>query len=442
MLRLCDNKTLDPNDDELSQRRGGQVALGPRNNPIIQKIAELITNTYGYTIWYFDTPSDIKTAVKANDYGGIDPATGRKKAICVGVMFSNMDQVNAQYSYSLHYNLSGPASADDIRDSIDDQIIPYQEEDDADRDQISSGLPLLINFIDELILQDATANTNAKLESLILRVPTPGYKKSNLFTNTNGQLSIYILFPLCVIYLRLVYKILFEKEYRIQQNLRNMGMNMYSHYFSWVLFYMTILFVISIIWTLIVWGIVFRNISIFIVWSLFFLPGLFFICLGFFITSFFQRAKPGVLAALLIFFFFYFGVVGLIVTDEPSQNFLLLISLSPLGALERIGYILLLLQSNYTDFNLGMVNDLVANYRLSIFFASCLGNSLLWLLLALWIDQVWPGETGVARHPCFCFGCRTKGEKVHQKYKLQQKVTIQKKFTLFAVLNFFHFFTF
>ena len=427
-FRRCDNYSLDPNDESL--KRGGKVALGPKSHPIVEKLAELVTESFGYNVWYFNNVSELEATVKSENYGGIDPKTGRKKAVCLGVIFNQTDHTTAQYKYSFHYNLSSTPLYDDVRDIIDAQIIPYQDEDDIDYAQISSGLPLLINFIDQLILQEATSNKKARIKASIMRVPTPAYKRSDIFKNLSGQMGIFVSFPSCLLYLRFVYKILFEKEHGIQENLLNMGMSIYSYYFSWIMFYVTIAFLQAVIWSLLLTSLVFVNIYPFVVFSLYFFYSLFYICLGFFISSFFKNAKQGVLFALMILFVFFFGVVALVANESPSESFLIFVSISPMAALDRAAVILLLIQSNFKDFSFLMISQKIANYRFYYYYVSCGAHSVLWVLLGMWTDQIWPSEVGVVKHPLFCLGFKKKKKRNHTSNPTSTLVSSWLKFKI------------
>ena len=395
---------LSPNDETL--KRGGKVALGPKSNPIIQMLSEMIQESFGYHIWYFNNTSELNKAARETDYGGIDPKTGRKKAICLGVIFDEANKTSAQYNYRLFYNLSSTPAHGDFKDITGGEIIPYQEEDILDRSEISSGLPLLINFIDQLILQEATSQKEARLNASILKVPTPAYKQSKLFRNLSFNRSIFVSFPACVIYLRLVYKILFEKEKGIQQNLSNMGMNIHSYYLSWILFYTTIAFFQSIIWTFILRLLVFIDVSWLVIFSLYFLYCFFYICLGFFVTTFFQNAKEGVIWALMILFIFFFGLVALTVNKSPSESFLIGVSISPMAALDRAIYIVLMTQSNFKEFSFWMIFDKIGKYKLYYYYVSTLSHSFAWILLSFWVNQVWGSGRGAVKHPLFCLGCK------------------------------------
>ena len=142
-----------------------------------------------------------------------------------------------------------------------------------------------------------------------------------------------IMFPLIVVFLRFTYLLLFEKEQKIAQNLRNMGMSMYLFYFSWWLFYVIVVFIYSIIFVILAWRPVLPDSSIILFFMLYFLTGVFFLCLAVFISSFFSTAKPGVLAAIIAYFIL-FGVSvarGAISGATISTN--TWFSLSPLAGL-------------------------------------------------------------------------------------------------------------
>ena len=134
------------------------------------------------------------------------------------------------------------------------------------------------------------------------RTPTDSYKTNNLVELLSGNVALFAMFPLVVIYLRFIYSILYEKENKITANLRNMGMSMWSHYISWVVWYNIVLVVTGILWTALVWPFTFRNVNPLFVFSIYYLHGSCFIALAVFVHSFFTKAKPGVLLALVLFF--------------------------------------------------------------------------------------------------------------------------------------------
>jgi len=108
--------------------------------------------------------------------------------------------------------------------------------------------------------------------------------------------------PLIVVFLRMSSSILTEKENKIREGMKIMGMQDASFYLSWVSWYMIIYTIVSILITIILIASVYKNsnfILIFI-WYWFFCMTL--IAQSLFITAFFTNAKLGNIVAMVMSF--------------------------------------------------------------------------------------------------------------------------------------------
>jgi hypothetical protein len=79
-------------------------------------------------------------------------------------------------------------------------------------------------------------------------------------------------------------------------------MSMFKFYMSWYLFYTILIATYSLLWTIMLKWVLVPDGDFILFYCLYFLTGMFFISLALFITSFFSRAKPGVLCAIIAFF--------------------------------------------------------------------------------------------------------------------------------------------
>ena len=153
---------------------------------------------------------------------------GLKRQICFGITF---DETSSQkWTYNFHYNLTGRPDYRDLYgfDDQEDRVAPFQiEAPDILKRNIRGGMYYLINFIDTEILRYETGTNTAEINTRMVKAPTPEYKTSTVYDNISGNMHNLIVFPLVVLFLRFIYNILFEKENKIAQNLRNMGMSMY-----------------------------------------------------------------------------------------------------------------------------------------------------------------------------------------------------------------------
>jgi ATP-binding cassette, subfamily A (ABC1), member 3 len=76
-----------------------------------------------------------------------------------------------------------------------------------------------------------------------------------------GNFAPYVVFPLIIIFLRMTYGLLTEKEKKIKEGMKIMGMKDSSFYFSWVIWYFGIYFITSVLVSLILKATAFANSS-------------------------------------------------------------------------------------------------------------------------------------------------------------------------------------
>jgi ATP-binding cassette, subfamily A (ABC1), member 3 len=80
-----------------------------------------------------------------------------------------------------------------------------------------------------------------------------------LATTLKGNFAPYVVLPLIIVYLRMTYGLLTEKEKKIKEGMKIMGMKDSSFYFSWVIWYLGIYFITSFLVSLILKATVFSQ---------------------------------------------------------------------------------------------------------------------------------------------------------------------------------------
>ena len=396
-------------------RDGGYVALA--SVPAAMKPSfERFFVQVGFKYKYFESLASLEEDIMRDDYGK-SVKDGVVDAICFGVSFESTDL--GKWAYNLHFNVSGNPAKTDLLDTNFKQQVDFKEEELPDGNTrgaydryLTSGALLMQNLIDNLILQTDSGVPTAKIQSRHIPVPTRGYKDNGLFDATNGgAVDIYVIFPLLVVYLGLIYHMLKEKERKITENMRNMGMQLLPHYLAWYTFYFAVLVMVSLIWSAITCLTFFTNSSFVIVFLLIFMPGLVLLGLAFVICSFFVTAKPGVLFGIVSFFVLYACSIGKQTVDVPTEKILNLFALSPFTGVAMAGANITLLETvNDFGFQFSNFNQLIQFFRFSSFFAICLVEAALFFLLGIYLDQVWPTEIGIKKHPLFCFGLKSRSE--------------------------------
>lgn len=375
--------------------------MSPESNPIIQKLKTLFVDGLSYKVVMFQDSDEILDYVRDTSYGGLSD-DGVVDQVCFGVTFN--ETVSDKWAYNFMFNSSGNPSRHDIKTFDDSQIEDFEYEAVGDwKKQVSSGLLYLTNFIDNEILKIASGDNNALINAKITHMPIPEYSKSTLYSYSNsGDISTFLIFSILMVYLGFVYNVLNEKEHRIAQNLRNMGMSMTSYYLSWILFYVTLLFCLSIIWLAIIKIPFFPDANFILVWFLFFMCGLSFLGFGMFIIAFFEKAKAGTLCAIVMFFVLYAGSITMTSMDTRSVSQNTRFALSPIAGLTKAGAIVTLVQTYNQPFTFALWNTEILYFKCSSFFWICLFEFLILTALGIYLDQILPKQTSVRKHPLFC----------------------------------------
>jgi len=117
-------------------------------------------------------------------------------------------------------------------------------------------------------------------------------------TNNLNNLNKPVL-PLIVVFLRMSSSILTEKENKIREGMKIMGMQDASFYLSWISWYMIIYTIVSILVTLILIGSVYKNSNFLLIFIWHWLFSMTLIAQSLFITAFFTNAKLGNIVSMV-----------------------------------------------------------------------------------------------------------------------------------------------
>lgn len=103
------------------------------------------------------------------------------------------------------------------------------------------------SWLDNIIFQLETNNTSNEIEPSLASVKTPSYKRDNIALYLQGQTNNFLVLPLILPFLRMIYRLLYEKEKKIREGMKMMGMTNASFYTSWSITYIVIYTVICLI---------------------------------------------------------------------------------------------------------------------------------------------------------------------------------------------------
>uniref|UniRef100_A0A8I4A120 ATP binding cassette subfamily A member 5 n=1 Tax=Callithrix jacchus TaxID=9483 RepID=A0A8I4A120_CALJA len=260
----------------------------------------------------------------------------------------------------------------------------------------SSGFTVLQASIDAAIIQLKT-NVSLWKELESTKAVIMGETAAvEIDTFPRGVILIYLVIAFSPFGYFLAIHIVAEKEKKIKEFLKIMGLHDTAFWLSWVLLYTSLIFLMSLLMAVIATAsLLFPQSSSIVIFLLFFLYGLSSVFFALMLTPLFKKSKH---AGIVEFFVTVaFGFIGLMIILIESFPKSLVWLFSPFC---HCTFVIGIAQVMYLeDFNEGaLFSNLTAGpYPLIITIIMLTLNSIFYVLLAVYLDQVIPGEFGLRR---------------------------------------------
>jgi ATP-binding cassette subfamily A (ABC1) protein 3 len=168
-----------------------------------------------------------------------------------------------------------------------------------------------------------------------------------------------------------------------------MGMTSFNYYFSWFIHYFTLYLIINIAHTIILSN-TFRQVDISLIFVNFLLFDLVLIFQSFLVQTLCTRAKIGIMFGLLFYAVQFLISFYYKSNTEKTYEMAFIVSLSPHGAcilgLKEMVYA----QSVEKSLDWSNLGDVVNYTTLNMVFGSLIVNLLVWAVLFLYLEQVFP----------------------------------------------------
>lgn len=195
----------------------------------------------------------------------------------------------------------------------------------------ASGLLTVNNLILNEIFRLETNDNSSSILETIAPMRQEAYYSDPIYTYLGNSMDMLCLLPLLIIYLRQTSTMLSEKEKKIRETMKIMGMSSFNYYMTWFIRYFAVYFVAHAVCSVIL-SRNFTSINFGIIFITFLLFDILLIIQSCFIQVFFTRAKIGMVIALLFFVLQY--VVNFVIrnSDSPSYDQNMYGSFSPHSA--------------------------------------------------------------------------------------------------------------
>jgi hypothetical protein len=140
---------------------------------------------------------------------------------------------------------------------------------------------------------------------------------------------------------------LYEKNIKVIDNLKNQGMSSTLNHLSWVTFKFTQILAMSLVWTLIIKTMFFKSQGLFNIWVLFLMTGWFMIAMAVLIQTMFMGTKNGTFAALVIGMIFFNSSLALSTNGDMGVNISNKFAISPIAGVQLASKVLIIYEQEF-----------------------------------------------------------------------------------------------
>ncbi|KAL4454192.1 hypothetical protein ABPG74_012149 [Tetrahymena malaccensis] len=371
---------------------GGKVGLAPKI-PLTQSIAKILEQYPDISVAFFNDKKEFDYHITRDGYISEYPPQ-----ICFGIIFTEWE--NGNYNYQISYNLT--LATEVPYQKYTNQL--FREQDSLVNDYINSGFTRIVNFVSNIILQQESGNQNLKITPKLSPIKRAAYSKDVIANTIGPYMNFYIVLPMIASFLRFTSRILNEKEKRIREGMMMMGLGKAPFYLSWIITYLVYYFFISILVTIIFKFLVLTYTNFFVFFFFYYLYCISLLAQSLFITVFFTNQRPGILTATVFFLLQFIFVMFVMSKYNPTSSEYQTSSIFPQSAVGLAARIFLIYEGLQQNLGFGDVNKLVDYQKLIYSFNSCIINTIIYLVLFLYLDQVFPNEFGQKKHPLFFLG--------------------------------------
>eukprot|EP00831_Metopus_contortus_P036806 TRINITY_DN29056_c0_g1_i1.p2 TRINITY_DN29056_c0_g1~~TRINITY_DN29056_c0_g1_i1.p2 ORF type:complete len:867 (-),score=99.53 TRINITY_DN29056_c0_g1_i1:129-2729(-) len=349
-----------------------------------------------FSLQHFNSEAEMDDYVKDKDY-----ETSSRPGLCAGIVIPS-----SGYSFSLRYDDNnyvtvGQDQKQQVPSTRDEVVDKLERTPDLESFQMydRSGFLMLEYIIaKEVLIQEGK---NTQITAGLVPMKTSEYLNDMFLSGASSQMPFAILLCYLGPIFRIISFIVGEKESKTREGMKMMGLKDSAYWLSFFTYYFVITLVISISMTSVSMGVYFDYSNWFIMFLFYLLYGLSIFAFAMFISAFFRRSRVASITGTMIYFASYWicSAVNPSTVSESSKN---AASLLPTLALDLGCRTFLRYEANQYGINFSNASDLVDNYRFSMCLVWMAVDFVIYLLLALYVDNVMPSESGV-HQPLYFF---------------------------------------
>ncbi|GMF36770.1 unnamed protein product [Phytophthora fragariaefolia] len=259
---------------------------------------------------------------------------------------------------------------------------------------MSTILAELSNNTKEALLTPLRQALQSMLGASVAPFPVDNYTNSPFYANVASVFSIVFIMAYLFTISRILVVLIQEKELRLREFMKILGVTEKTITFTWYMTYAAILFVGAVVQALAGLAGLFPNSSLIVTFLFFFLFGMSVLALAFLISTLFSKARVGAYVGMVAFFAMYAISQGF--SDGTAENAKRIGSVLSPVALSLGVNVLANAEETGEGVQFSTMNTLSDNYRSSTALLMFAFDTVLYTVLGLYFDKVMPKEYGTS----------------------------------------------
>ena len=388
-------------DKNQGVRKVNTIQFVPNTLPEVLSMAEAFRQRYpifsNNVQTRFESEAALEDYVKGDDYATSVYDASIAYAIVVNKNANRFNLVlrgNMSQSQNSMTTIATDVSSVNTLQVVYDKVSPFV--------LLTRGHHLLQDFAEEWLIRNLTNLDPDQLQRSysFQPFPTPPYVDDPFADVISSVLGLFFTIIWMWPVTRLVKGIVEEKQLRIREGMKMMGLPDSAIFCSWIGTYTIIFIITSILITIVTSGSVYEKSNKFYIFIFFFLFSMASFAFCWLVSVFFSRSQVATTFAALIFlaiFFPYFAVEGASSSASAKQGASILAPVCfGLGAV-----VIQNLESSSNGVNSDTGSIDVDNFNYNTAIGMFIVDFFLYMILALYFQQVIPSEWGTHQKPWF-----------------------------------------
>ncbi|RLN91027.1 hypothetical protein BBJ28_00022654, partial [Nothophytophthora sp. Chile5] len=258
----------------------------------------------------------------------------------------------------------------------------------------ADALALLSNSTKEALLTPLRQAPQPYLGASVAPFPIDAFTSSPFYDDISDVFAIIFILSYLYMISRILVGFIQEKELRLREYMKILGMKERTIIATWYLTYLVIIFFSAVMQGLMGMVGLFANSSAIVIFLFFFLFGLSVLSYCFFLSTIFSNSRTGVFIGMVLFFLMYF--VSEAFSDRSSEKHITWACLLPPVSLSFGVSTIADFEATGTGAGFGNLTTLNVNFRLSTALLMFAVDSVLYTLLGLYLDKIVPKQYGTS----------------------------------------------